>query len=742
MDTTLQVFYAALCREAHILSAHPELCWQQIYNQVQWNSPEIRQKLDKEYQKRTISPSAPWLHTQMPFRESRFLVRTLAGHSRAVNTCVVSRDGKTVASGSDDRSVKVWDLATGQLQLTLIGGGSPVTTCALSTDGAQLMSADLSGAVYVWSLATGELQFKMTVGCAIYGCDLGPDDHLLATACADGLVRLWELQSGSVARELRGHEKEVHDCKFTPDGRQLVSAGEDGQLRLWNVSTGSQVACLKPELNSSLRSCTVSRSGKLVAAVNEQAVMTVWEIDSRMQVCKGMKSVGHHPFYWGAPGRSGVLGCAIHPNEKLVISPAYDRTLTVWEIASGKGLAALEGHTGWVKACAMTPDGNFLVSAGSDNNLLVWDLSSLQASGSFTDKVRYQPVNGCAFSPDGWRAASTSEEGSVTVWDLNQNAKVKTLFGQHDLNCAIDPDGELVVTTSKTNTLAVSDLTSGTQVTTLFGHDVLEYPFFGVYACSFSSGGKLLASAGGDKTLKIWDTAEWESIGTLQGHSAIVFGCAISPSGTEVVSASQDGTVRIWDLPSFTERAILSGHKGPVYCCAVSPDGRFILSGGGGGTISKDFNLRLWDLPTQRLLGVLVGHSGPVRGCAFSPDGAFCLSVSTDATLKVWDIRSLTNVATFFLSGEALCVGVHSWRPVAGCGDKGGNFFLLDLAGVELGPIIITALDTGAGDSAILRCPRCRGLFFADPTQLGRVTTCTTEGCGLHLRVNDFVSRV
>jgi WD40 repeat protein len=483
----LRVFYAALMREAHRLTAQPEIYWQQIFNRLQWEGSEVRQQLEAEYQKRTRAGSKAWLRTRMPVRESRFLIRTLAGHSSGVNSCTVGRDGRTLVSGSDDYSVNIWDLTTGQVRLTLLGSPGPVTSCAVSADGSLVVAADLTGSICAWSALTGELYYTLATNeVAIYGCDFSPDDRLLATACADGVVRLWNLEQRRIVAEMPGHEREVHDCKFMPDGEHLVSAGEDGTLRLWNTQAPAAVASLKATSWHSLRACAVSRSGRLVAAVDDRAVLTVWDINSRSIVCESRKDAGHHPFYWAAPGRSGVLGCAIDPNEKFAVSPGYDRTLSVWEIPSGKALASLEGHTGWVKSCAITADGQVLVSACSDHTLMLWDLSSLQGSGGSGRFLRYQPIKGCAFSADGWRAVSTCEDKSLTVWDVNQNTELRTFSGHHYndfLDCAIDPEGKVVVTTSTDNTLVVRDIENGALVATLTGHDLAEYPYFGVYAC-------------------------------------------------------------------------------------------------------------------------------------------------------------------------------------------------------------------------------------------------------------------
>ncbi len=740
---TLQAFSAALSREAHRIASNPGLLWQQMHNRLQWEGPAASATLQQELNRRAAPAAGPWLRTRTPFRESRILARTLQGHRGEVNACAIGADCRTVVSAGDDYTVKIWDLTTGEAKMTLRGSG-PMMACAITRDGRLVAGGDTAGAVHLWSAVTGQTALNLTpADAAIYGCDISPGDRAIVAACADGMVRVWDLHTGSLTAQLAGHDKAVYDVRFTPDGEQIVSAGEDGTLRIWNLSSLSQTGALKQTSYHSLRSCAVSRSGRFVAAVSDRAALTVWDMATGQVVREAWKNAGHHPFYWAAPRLAGVRGCAIHPDEKLVVSPAYDRTISVWEISSGQEAASLEGHTGWVTSCALTADGRALVTACSDATLRVWDLTDIRDPGAKERRRRYQPVKGCAFSPDGQRAISTCEDKSLTVWDVTRNAELSTFSGGHYndfLACAIDPEGKYAVTTSTDNTLVVRTLDDGRQVASLHGHAVLEYPYLGVFACAFSPGGTLLVSAAGDKTLKLWDTRTWTTAKTLEGHSDRVFGCAIDPGGTMVVSAGFDSTVRIWSLSSGAEVVTLRGHKGPVYCCAISPDGRFIASAGGGGTITRDFKVRLWDGASGKLLGTLAGHSGAVRACTFTPDAAYCVTASEDGTLRIWDLQSYAVVATMFLNGKAYCAGVHPWRPIVGCGDHGGNFHLLDLLGIASGPIVVTAVDAGAGP--LLHCPRCRTSFAFEKQWLGKAGICPAPDCGLRLRINPFVSRV
>lgn len=176
---------------------------------------------------------------------------------------------------------------------------------------------------------------------------------------------------------------------------------------------------------------------------------------------------------------------------------------------------------------------------------------------------------------------------------------------------------------------------------------------------------------------------------------------------------------------------ILAGHTSIVNACAVSPDGSFIVSA------SIDNTLKVWDAQTYKERATLKGHTDVVCGCAVSPEGSFIVSASADKTLKVWDAATGAQLATIPLLGGAQCVTLHPQHPLAAAGDSGGNVYILDLAGMIYGPIIVTTVDFG--DGLVIRCPGCLRLIPFQKDWLGQEITCPQEGCRTRMKVNPFV---
>ncbi|MCT7975118.1 WD40 repeat domain-containing protein [Laspinema olomoucense] len=275
---------------------------------------------------------------------------------------------------------------------------------------------------------------------------------------------------------------------------------------------------------------------------------------------------------------NSVNAVAITPDGKRAVSASLDKTLKLWDLATGEELATFSGHSNWVEAVTITPDGKQAVSASRDNTLKLWNLPRGEEVATLTGHGN--SVNAVAITPDGKQAVSASGDNTLKLWDLTTGEKVATLTGHSNwVNAvAITPDGKQAVSASRDNTLKLWDLVTGEEVATLTGHSNW------VTAVVITPEGKQVVSASKDGTVKLWDLDTGSSVVTLTGHGSGVTAVAITPDGQQVVSASWDRTLKLWDLATGEVVASFSGVS-KFRSCAVAPDGVTVVAGEESGQV-------------------------------------------------------------------------------------------------------------------------------------------------------------
>jgi WD40 repeat protein len=574
--------------------------------------------------------SVPWAHwlPQAPHR-------VLDGHEGGVSSVAVGEvDGRAVIiSGSDDRTVRVWDLATGKARGEPPRGHA-VWVCSVAVgevDGrAVIVSGSADRAVRVWDLATGKARGEPLCGHEgwVNSVAVGEVDGraVIVSGSYDWTVRVWDLATGQARGEpLRGHESGVNSVAVGEvDGRAVIVSGSgDRTVRVWDLATGQP------------------RGEPLRGHEDEVRSVAVGVVDGRA----------------------------------VIVSGSDDRTVRVWDLATGQARGEpLRGHEFWVYSVAVGEvDGREIIVSGSyDRTVRVWDLATGQERGEPL-RGHESGVNSVAVGEVDGRAVivSCSDDRTVCVWDLtSEQARGEALRG-HEVWVYSVAVGEVegravIVSGNGDRTVRVRDLATGQpRGEPLRGHEERVRSV----ALGEVEGRAVIVSGSGDRTVRLWDLAAGQPRGEpLCGHEGGVSSVAVGEADGRavIVSGSDDRTVRVWDLATGQRRGEpLRGHEWGVNSVAVGEvDGRAVIV-----SASDDRTVRVWDLATGQPRGKpLRGHEAGVGSVALDKVGgrAVIVSGSVDRTVRVWDL------ATGQPRGEPLR-GHEQWVTAVAVGEVGGR---------------------------------------------------------------------
>jgi WD40 repeat protein len=284
--------------------------------------------------------------------------QTLAGNS-PVNSLAISSDGQFLASGHEDKTIRLWNLETGEVISTLMGHSQGIKSVVFSPNGTILATGSDDQTVKLWNVSNGqEISTLCGHSHAVKSVAFSPDGQVLASGSWDKTIKLWNIQTGVAEKTLTGHGLQVSAVAFSPTGNILGSASCDRTLRLWDLTPGSSTPLYGHAW--AVLAIAFSPDGETLATGSDDNTIILWE----WKTGKILYTLSGHSW--------SVVALTFSPNGETLVSGSRDQTIQLWQVSTGKKIATLTGHLDSVSSVAMSSTGAMIASGSQDKTIKLW----------------------------------------------------------------------------------------------------------------------------------------------------------------------------------------------------------------------------------------------------------------------------------------------------------------------------------------------------------------------------------
>ncbi len=547
-------------------------------------------------------------------------------HDASINGVVFHPNSSQIATASEDGIARVWDIQS-QKHLAKLPHGGAVNGVAFHPDGTQVATASGNNMAQIWDLQAQKVVTSFPHETSVQQVLFSPDASRIATVSVNRPVQIWAVDRQSILFSLP-HAASVNAIAFNSDGSQLVSASADGMTRLWDLQTQTILAELSSDGSAS--SVAFSPDDKTVAISSSEGTTGVWDIQSNRLLSD-------------LPHDTWVNQLTFSPDGQQVATASSDGTTQLWNIAAWQAIDVLP-HQASVSAIALSPDGKKLATAGTDGMGRIWDLETGQVSQV---QPHRENIWGLAFSPDGRKVATASTDGTAKIWEIDKG-KVLASFNHQGGVFDVDfsPDGTEVVTGAADGTARIWDIQTGEIVTT-YSH---QGPIFSV---EFSPDGQQVASGGSEDAAKIWDSQTGKLLIKFPQNTSTIH-VGFNSDGSQLATAGDDYIARIWN--TTTEEIVHQfRHEDTVLGVSFSSDDTKLA------TASDDGTAGIWDLKTGQRLTSLP-HEGQVIKAVFSLDGSQVITGSFDKMARIWSYQSSAKLADTVCQRIGQNFSARNWK--------------------------------------------------------------------------------
>ena len=324
-------------------------------------------------------------------------------HAKPVSAVAFSPDGKTVITGSDDKTAQLWDAATGRPLGLPMTHQEQVSSVAFSPDGKTVITGSWDRTARLWDATTGQpLGLPLTHMDLVMAVSFSPDGKTVLTGSLDKTARLWDATTGQPLGLPLTHQRPVMAVAFNPKGKTVLTGSRDQTARLWDAATG-QPHGLPMMHQGEVSAVSFSPDGKTVLTGSLDQTARLWDAATGQPHGLPMMHQGE------------VSAVAFSPDGKTVLTGSLDKTARLWDATTGQPRGLQMTHQGYVSAVSFSPDGKTVLTASDDNMARLWDATTGQPCGLQMTHRGY--VSAVSFSPNGKTVLTGSGDKTARLWD-------------------------------------------------------------------------------------------------------------------------------------------------------------------------------------------------------------------------------------------------------------------------------------------------------------------------------------
>jgi WD40 repeat protein len=616
------------------------------------------------------------------------------GHELAVTTVAISPDSNFVATGSKDKSIKLWDVETGREIRSFLGHEKQISNIDFSSDGKFLLSTSYDKSVKGWNVANGRpifsietqdyltdgvidplMRFFVVGGYNLYSGqdsavvydlktrkvitrlpvngDAGRGKGIAMSISADGnwlafgednrVATLYNTKTWKLEHTFDYKEGWCGGCTtftyFSPDNKFLYMLSHNGPLKKYELSNKTLVKAFEEKV-SDASGISLTKDGRLLARASEKDVK-IFDANSGalMATLEAEQNGDFHRIAFSLDGK------------KLLIS-SDNNTAIVWDYASGKKEKSFTGFLNDRDKGGLNYDPNFYWQSAIakyvrfKNSLLISNDSKTLLKGKFGKKVKQwdiatgktvmefsghdKAVLCYDLSKDGKKLLTGGGDGKIILWNFQTGDTLKVIKSYEE------PIFDIHFSKDETQCLSSSWDASMKihDLRTGMRTTYIDFETNAAYNAIFDPNENYIVTARLDHSIQLWEIDTRTPVRTLVGHTDVISSIGFASDGKTLISTSWDGSVRLWDPGTGLMTKKFKGHSGPVYAAIPGLDGKSIYSAGADRTI------KVWDLTTGKISKTLEGHQAEVTSLLFSPDGKMLISHSVDGVTKFWDLVS------------------------------------------------------------------------------------------------------